>query len=79
MEKITGAQLRAARSLVRLSAVELAERANVGVATVRRAEAQDGEIGTTAANAVAIRTALESVGVEFTNGEAPGVRLKPKD
>jgi hypothetical protein len=31
-----------------------------------------------AANLAAIRTALEAAGVEFTNGDAPGVRLRPR-
>ena len=77
MKKITGAQIRAARSLVRLSAAELAARAKVGIATVRRAEVEDGEIGSTAANADAIRRALESAGVEFIseNDGGAGVRL----
>jgi transcriptional regulator with XRE-family HTH domain len=75
---ITGAQLRAARALIRWSAEELAGRSKLGVATIRRAEAQDGEMSITAANQAALRSTLEKAGVEFIpeNGGGPGVRLK---
>jgi hypothetical protein len=53
----------------------LAKASNVGVATIRRAEVVDGEIPVTLANEAALRQALEAAGVEFTNGEQPGVRL----
>ncbi|WP_288200238.1 transcriptional regulator [uncultured Pleomorphomonas sp.] len=78
MMAITGAQIRAARALIRWTADDLAKAASLGVMTIRRAEAVDGEIGTTAANALAIRSALETAGVVFVdaNGEGPGVRLK---
>lgn len=80
MNKITGAQIRAARALIRSSAEDLAAAAGVGVATVRRAEAEDGSPATTTANLKAIRLALEDAGVEFIseNGGGPGVRLAKK-
>lgn len=75
---ITGAQIRAARALIRWSAADLATAAKLGLMTIRRAEAVDGAISVTAANAAAIRAALETAGVEFIpeNGSGPGVRLK---
>jgi len=75
---ITGAQLRAARALLRWSADDLAEKSMIGVATIRRAEGREGPLGVTAANESAIRSALESAGVVFVdeNGEGPGVRLR---
>ena len=75
--KLTGSQIRAARALVRWSAGELANAAKVGLMTVRRAEATDGDVGITDANAFAIRSALEAAGVQFisSNGGGPGVRL----
>ena len=78
MAQITGAQLRAARALVRWRADDLAAKANIGVATIRRAEALDGPVSMTAANVDAIRRALEAAGVVFIpeNGGGPGVRLK---
>jgi hypothetical protein len=76
---ITGAQLRAARALVRWSAEELAAASHLGVATIRRAEAVDGQPPITAANRAAAQRALEAAGVEFTNGGQPGVRMKAFD
>jgi hypothetical protein len=76
--KLTGAQIRAARALVRWTAAELAEVAALGANTVRRAEVADGDTALTAANDQAIRRALEEAGVEFIdeNGGGPGVRLR---
>src|SRR5271154_671913 len=76
--KISSAQMRAARALLRWSALDLAKASKVGVATIRRAEVAEGEIPVTLANEAALRRALESAGVEFTNGERPGVRLSPE-
>lgn len=75
---ITGAQIRAARALVRWTAGELADAAQIGLMTVRRAEAVDGIVPLTTANAAAIQRALEGAGVIFVaeNGEGPGVRLR---
>jgi transcriptional regulator with XRE-family HTH domain len=73
---ITGAQIRAARGLVRWSAETLAERSKLGVATIRRAEASDGQPKLTAANLAAVQAAFESVGVEFSNGDEPSVKLR---
>ncbi|WP_026622465.1 transcriptional regulator with XRE-family HTH domain (plasmid) [Ensifer sp. WSM1721] len=76
--EITGAQIRAARALIRWSAKELAKAAGIGVATVSRAEVEDGTTSLTSANLNAIRLALESAGIEFIpeNGGGVGVRLK---
>jgi hypothetical protein len=76
--KISSAQLRAARALLRWSALDLASASKVGVATIRRVEVVDGEIPATSANEAALRSALEAAGVEFIdeNGGGPGVRLK---
>src|SRR5450631_2181054 len=78
MKLITGAQMRAARALVRWSADDLAKHSKLGVATVRRAEAAEGQPPITESNCDAIERALESAGVEFIaeNGGGPGVRLK---
>lgn len=80
MINITSAQIRAGRGLLRWSAEDLANRAKVGVATIRRAEASDGPLTMTKANQAAIRTALEAGGVAFVdqNGMGPGVRLKDR-
>jgi hypothetical protein len=73
---ITGAQIRAGRGLIRWTAHELAERTKLGVATIRRSEAADGEPLVTMANAAAIiRRALAKAGVEFTNCGQPSALL----
>jgi hypothetical protein len=75
---LTSAQIRAARSLIRWRAEDLAREASVGVATIRRAELADHETSMTTANDLAVRRALEAAGIEFIdeNGGGPGVRLK---
>ena len=75
---LSSAQIRAARSLIRWSAEDLAVNASLSVATIRRAELTDNETSMTAANDIAVRRALESAGVEFIdeNGGGPGVRLQ---
>lgn len=78
IKHITSGQLRAARALLRWSAQDLAEKAEIGVATVRRCEAGEGPISATIANQNAMQRALENAGVEFIpeNGGGAGVRLK---
>jgi len=75
---ITGGQIRAGRGLIGMSGADLASRANIGLATIRRAESSDGIPSTTKANLTAIQAALEAAGVEFIpeNGGGAGVRLK---
>jgi hypothetical protein len=77
-KKLFSAQVRAARALLRWSAIDLATHSKVGVATIRRVEVVAGEIPVTPANEAALRKALEAAGVEFIdqNGGGPGVRLR---
>ena len=72
---LSSAQIRAARALLRWSAVDLARHSSLGVNTIRRAEVAEDGTSLTVANELAIRRALEAAGVEFTNGDHPGVRL----
>lgn len=78
--EITGAQIRAARALVRWSAKDLALAARIGVATVSRAEVEEGRTTLTTANLKAIRLALEGAGIEFIpeNGGGVGVRFRDR-
>ena len=72
------AQIRAARGLLALSQVELAEMASISVASVKRLETAAGVRGA-AETLWKIQKALEAAGVEFIPEEAgrgPGVRLK---
>ena len=70
---ITGAQIREGRRLVGLGPRELARRAKLSVAVVERAESVDGEPMITTVQAHALQRALEAAGVEFLNGDRPGV------
>jgi nucleoside-triphosphatase THEP1 len=72
-------QIRAARALIRWSARDLAGKAAVGLATIRRAEIAENETSMTTANDLAVRRALEAAGVIFIDeigGAGPGVRLR---
>jgi hypothetical protein len=75
---LSAAQIRAARALLRWSALDLAREAALGANTIRRAEVAEEQTSLTTANELAIRRALEAAGVEFIdeNGGGPGVRLR---
>ena len=75
---MTSDQIRAARALVRWSARELAEKADLSLPTIQRLEAAEGVPSTSVQTLMSIKAALEQVGVEFTDGEAPGVRLRKR-
>ena len=77
---LISAQIRAARSLIRWTADELAAASALSVATIRRAELKESETALTTANDLAIRRALEAAGVEFIDedGGGPGVRLRKR-
>jgi transcriptional regulator with XRE-family HTH domain len=71
---ISPAQCRAARGLLDWSQQQLADAARVGVVTIRNFESQSTEARH--ATVEVIVRAFEAAGVEFTNGDAPGVRLR---
>jgi transcriptional regulator with XRE-family HTH domain len=73
---IAAAQCRAARGLLDWSQQELADKAGVGVVTVRQLEAEI-HVPRRATQEV-VRRCLEAAGIEFLdeNGGGPGVRLK---
>jgi hypothetical protein len=79
-KRLTSAQIRAARALLRWNAEDLARESALSVATIRRAELAEDETSMTTANGMAVRDALESAGVEFIdeNGGGPGVRLRKR-
>jgi predicted transcriptional regulator len=78
IEKLSIAQIKAARALLGWSQDELAKRSGVSQPTIARLEAAGGELGGRAETGEKIRRALEKAGIEFTNGGTPGVRLKKK-
>ena len=74
---LTGAQIRAARALLGISAADLAAMTHLGVATIRRAELVEGPTSLTRANAERIIEIFEASGVVMidANGGGFGVRL----
>lgn len=78
---LNSAQIRAARGLLDWSQKDLAEGTKLSVQTIKRMEGARGPEGSTEANVVAVRRALEGAGVVFLESKAtkdggPGVRLK---
>ena len=78
--KISGAQVKAARDLLKISQAELAEATGIAVRTVGRFEGDEGLLEP--GNLDKILAELERRGIEFTNGDRPpsnsrgiGVRL----
>jgi transcriptional regulator with XRE-family HTH domain len=70
---MTPAQSRAARALLDWTQPTLAKSASLGISTVVDFERARRSVSAEAV--AAIRAALESAGIEFTNGNAPGVKL----
>jgi transcriptional regulator with XRE-family HTH domain len=75
---ITGAQIRAARAILRWSAETLAKKAGIGIQTVKRMEAVDDVPPGRATTLADVQHTLEAAGIEFIaeNGGGPGVRLR---
>ncbi|MCJ2063057.1 hypothetical protein MKK63_10085 [Methylobacterium sp. J-088] len=73
----TGNQLRAARGLVAMDQVTLAERSGVSANTIRSMEGKGANMLTSGLDTVRlVQSALEAAGVEFLNHGRPGVRLR---
>lgn len=66
-------QWRAARALIGWSQTTLAEKIGASVLTIKRMEGRTASVSDDVRGRA--RKALEEAGVEFTNGERPGVRL----
>ena len=76
---LTAGQIRAARGLLDWGQQKLADETKLSVQTIKRMESARGPEGSTAANADAVRRALEKGGVIFTIKDAQGgagVRLR---
>jgi DNA-binding XRE family transcriptional regulator len=70
---ISPSQIRGARAMLGLKQADLAEMA--GISKTGLINIESGQADPKVSTLEAIRRALESVGVEFTNGGQPGVRL----
>jgi hypothetical protein len=75
---ITGNQIHAARILAGLTRVQAADLAGIGADEVTAMEAR-GRAGVDARGPgqKALMTALALLGIEFLEGDGPGVRLRP--
>ncbi len=74
----TGAQLRAARGLVNISVLDLAERTGLAPNTIKRAESDNGPAPVNTANAKLMVAMLQALGVVFIPAQdemGSGVRL----
>jgi DNA-binding XRE family transcriptional regulator len=78
MQHVTGEQLRAARAMARIEQSALAERADVSIDTIKRLEKTVGPVSATIQTVNSVVRVLEAAGVEFTNGDQPGVRMMRK-
>ena len=75
---ILSEQIRAARALLNWEQKILAERAGLGIATIKRLESARGPVGGPAESVWAVQRALEQAGIIFIEGDdraGPGVRL----
>jgi transcriptional regulator with XRE-family HTH domain len=68
------AQIRGARGLLGWSQIELAKSAGLSVPTIKRFETSQANVSEAAIAKMV--GALGAAGVEFTNGDQPGVRLR---
>ena len=75
-KEITGRQIAAARVLIGLSQRELASKAKISPSTSIRMESRFGEAVGLITNIAAVCAVLESAGIEFTNGDEPGIILR---
>jgi transcriptional regulator with XRE-family HTH domain len=73
---IEPSQCRAARGLLNWTQDDLATAAGIGIVTVRNFENEKSV--PIRATLDVIRRAFEKAGVEFTNGDEPGLKLKAK-
>jgi transcriptional regulator with XRE-family HTH domain len=71
---MTPAQCRAGRALLDWTQPKLAGAACLGLSTI--VDFERGRRALSKPAVAAIHAALESAGVEFTNGKRPGVRLR---
>ena len=73
---VTSEQIRAARALLRWEQKDLAERSGVSLPSIKRLEGTPGPLAAHGRTIAALQSALEAVGITFTNGGEPGVKLR---
>jgi hypothetical protein len=62
--------------MLRIEQRDLAERSGVSLETIKRIERIPGAVSAYTSTMAAIQRALEDGGIEFTDGDQPGVRLR---
>jgi transcriptional regulator with XRE-family HTH domain len=62
--------------MLRIEQRQLAAASGLSLETVKRIERTKGPISALAATVEKLTRALEAAGVEFTNGDEPGVKLR---
>jgi transcriptional regulator with XRE-family HTH domain len=75
---ITSEHVRAARMLLRWDQKELARKSGISLPTIKRLESQPGALSAYADTIATIRKTFEDQGIEFFDGDAPGVWLHKK-
>ncbi len=76
--KVSIRQIKAARELLAWSQDHLAKASGISLPTIKRLEAEEGNLRGRDETQEKIVSALEKAGIEFTNGDGLGVRLKKK-
>lgn len=71
--------MKAARSLLGWNQPKLATESGVSLPTISRMELSADLVSGHARNVYAVLDAFERAGIQFLNGEAPGVRLRKPD
>jgi transcriptional regulator with XRE-family HTH domain len=72
---LTTEVMKAARMLLGWSQDDLAQKSGVSSSRLRHLEAKPGPLGGRASTIAAIRKAFEDAGIEFSNGDSPGIKL----
>jgi predicted transcriptional regulator len=72
---LTTELVKAARMLLGWGQDDLAEKSGVSWSRIKHLEAKPGQLRAYPSTIAAIRTAFEDAGIEFSNGDSPGVKL----
>ena len=75
--RLLACHCRAARGMLNLTQRQLAEAAGVDEQTIRRFEKSEQSPHPTTLDK--LKEAFERRGIEFSNGDSPGVRLRPEN
>jgi ribosome-binding protein aMBF1 (putative translation factor) len=80
IQKVSIGEVKAARALLGWSQEDLAAKAKISIATIKRLEAKPGRLGGRLETAAKIEKALKDAGVRFVGDEEIGfgVTLRPK-